>query len=51
MAKSKNRKNFGVIGSGFVPCNKIRWRNARLVLYRPGYGIVSLEFDKSSVAA
>lgn len=44
MATKPNRKKFDVIGSGFVPCNKIRWRNARLVLCRPGYGIVSLEF-------
>ena len=39
-----SKKKFDVIGSGFIPCNKIRWRNARLVLCRPGYGIVSLEF-------
>jgi len=37
-------KAFEVIGSGWVPSNKKRWRDARLVLFRPGYGIVGLEF-------
>lgn len=39
-----NGKTFDVIGSGWVSCNKNRWRDARLVLCRPGHGIVSLAF-------
>ena len=45
MATKPNHKKFDVIGSGFVPCNKERWRNARLVLFCLGRGIVSLEFS------
>lgn len=37
-------KKLDVIGTGWVPCNKKRWRDAKLVLYRPGCGIVSVEF-------
>lgn len=44
MQKAKSSMKFDVIGSGWVPCNKNRWRDARLVICRPGYGIVSLEF-------
>ena len=40
----KASKKFDVIGSGWVPCNKRRWRDARMVLCRPGYGIVELSF-------
>ena len=35
---------FDVVANGYVPCNKRRWRDARLVLYRPGYGMVSMQF-------
>lgn len=35
---------FDVVGNGYVPCNKKRWRDARLILYRPCYGIVSMQF-------
>ena len=35
---------FHVVGTGWVPCNKWRWKKARLVLYRPGCGMVSIAF-------
>lgn len=41
--------SFDVIGSGYVPCNKKRWRDARIVLFCPGHGIVSLEFMELGV--
>lgn len=44
MAMTQKKNSFDVIGSGWVPCNKKRWRDAKLVLFRAGYGIVSLEF-------
>lgn len=44
MAKRKPKK-FDVVGTGYVPCNKHRWKNARLVLFRPGWGIVSVAFS------
>ena len=37
-------KKFDVVGSGYVPCNKKRFREARLVFFRPGWGIISVEF-------
>lgn len=37
-------KKFDIIGSGYVPCNKKRFREARLVFFRPGWGIISVEF-------
>ena len=44
-----SKKRFDVIGSGFVRCNKRRWKDAKLVLFRPGYGVVSLEFMELGV--
>lgn len=35
-------KKFDVVGSGYVPCNKKRFREARLVFFRPGWGIISV---------
>ena len=37
-------KKFDVVGSGYVPCNKKRFREARLVFFRPGWGIIIVEF-------
>lgn len=37
-------KKFDVVGSGYVPCNKKRFREARLVFFRPGWGIISVQF-------
>ena len=44
MQKRKPKK-FDVVGTGYVPCNKHRWKDARLVLFRPGWGIVSVSFS------
>lgn len=49
MAMNPKRNSFDVIGSGYVRCNKKRWKDAKLVLFRPGYGIVSLEFMELGV--
>ena len=49
MATTQRKNSFYVIGSGCVPCNKKRWRDAKIVLLRPGYGIVSLEFMELGV--
>ena len=38
------KKRFYVCGNGYVPCNKKRFREARLVFFRPGWGIISIEF-------
>ena len=43
----RNPKKFNVVGTGYVPCNKYKWKDARLVLYRPGYGIVSIRFSET----
>jgi hypothetical protein len=37
-------KKFDVVGTGYVPCNKKRFREARLVFFRTGWGIISVEF-------
>ena len=44
MATTPNHKKFDVIRTGYVKCNKYRWRDAKLVMFRPGIGIMSLEF-------
>lgn len=44
MPKRKPKK-FDVVGTGYVPCNKHKWKDARLVLFRPGCGIVSVAFS------
>lgn len=49
MTPRTTTNSFDVIGSGWVPCNKKRWRDAKLVLFRSGYGIVSLEFMELGV--
>ena len=49
MAMTPKRNSFDVIGSGYVCCNRRRWKDAKLVLFRPGYGIVSLEFMELGV--
>ena len=49
MATTPRKNSFDVIGSGYVRCNKKRWKDAKLVLFRPGYGIVSLEFMELGV--
>lgn len=49
MAMTPRKSSFDVIGSGWVPCNKRRWQDAKIVLSRPGYGIVSLEFMELGV--
>ena len=38
---------FEVCGTGWVPTNKRRWKNAGLLLYRPAYGIISIAFAES----
>lgn len=38
-------KKFDVVGSGYVPCNKYRWKDASLVLFRPGWGMVEVAFS------
>lgn len=35
-------KKFDVVGTGYVPCNKRRFQG-EIILYRPCYGIVSVE--------
>ena len=39
-----SQRKFDIVGTGYVPCNKFRCKNARLVLFRPGYGVVSIAF-------
>lgn len=41
---SRRTPVFDVLWNGYVPCNKRRWRDARLVMYRHSYGIISMEF-------
>ena len=38
------RPAFDVVANGYVPCNKRRWRDARIVMYCRSYGIISMEF-------
>ena len=49
MATTPGKNRFDVIGSGWVPCNKKRWKDAKIVLFYQGHGIVSLEFMKLGV--
>ncbi len=46
MSRRKPKK-FDVIGTGWVQSNMERWMNARLILFRPGWGIVSVGFDNA----